>query len=87
MSIILNNTLEKRLIINEEAYILREIFNIIEGKKEKKEVEIKKSPLIEKYNIKNIKLVNLDGIEDHPKNRYLAKLQKILSKKICNDNI
>ena len=81
MSIISNNTLEKRALINEEACILREIFNIIEAKKENKEPEIKKSPIIEKYNIKNIKLVRFNGIETSPKNRYRAKLQKILSKK------
>ena len=82
MSIISNNTLEKRLLVNEEPCILREIFNIIEAKKENKEIDIKKSPIIEKYNIKNIKLVSIDGIDAHPKNRYRAKLKKILSKKI-----
>lgn len=81
MSIISTNTLEKRLLIHEEACILREIFNIVEAKKENKESEIKKSPIIEKYNIKNIKLVSINGIEANPKNRYRAKLQKILSKK------
>lgn len=81
MSIISNNTLEKSLLINEEACILREIFNIIEAKKESKEVEVKKSTIVEKYNIKNIKLVSIDGIEARPKNRYRAKLQKIFAKK------
>ena len=81
MSIISNNTLEKRPLINEEACILREIFNIIEAKKENKEVDTKKSPIIEKYNIKNIKLLSIDGIEARPKNRYRSKLQKILLKK------
>ena len=82
MSIISNNTLEKTLLVNEEVCILREIFNIIEAKKENKEIEIKKSSIIEKYNIKNIKLISIDGIDARPKNRYRAKLQKILSKKI-----
>ena len=87
MSIISNKTLEKSLLINEEACILREIFNIIEAKKESKEVEVKKSTIVEKYNIKNIKLVSIDGIDTRPKNRYRAKLQKIFSKKFCNHNI
>ena len=87
MSIKSNNTLEKRLLVNEEACILREIFNIIEAKKENKEIEIKNSPIIEKYNIKNIKLVSIESIDTRPKNRYRAKLQKIFSKKFCNHNI
>lgn len=82
MSIISNNTFEKMFIINEESCILREIFNIIKEKKENKEREIKNSPLIEKYNIKNIKLVSINGLEAHPKNGYRTKLQKILSRKI-----
>ena len=56
MSIILNNSSENTLKKNEENLILREIYDIIEAKKENKEIENKNNQLLEKYNIKNIKL-------------------------------
>ena len=81
MSIILHNTEENNLKDNEEACILREIFNIIEAKKEKKETSNKINPLFEKYKIKNIKLENMKDLNKQPKNRFKSKLQKMLFKK------
>ena len=81
MSIILHNVKENTLKNNEEACILREIFNIIEAKKEKKEIDNKNNPLLEKYKIKNIKLENIKEINKQPKNRFKSKLQKMLLKK------
>ena len=81
MSIILNNSSENTLKKNEENLILREIYDIIEAKKENKEIENKNNQLLEKYNIKNIKLEKINGIEACPKNRYKSKLQKLLFKK------
>ena len=80
MSIIKNNTQENTLQNNEETFILREIFNIIEDKNKNKKVG-KNNELIEKYNIKDIKIVKLSKIESNPKNKYKSKLQKILFKK------
>ena len=62
---------------------MREIYNIVEAKKENKEIEIenKNNILNEKFNIKNIELSNLISIENKPKNRYKSKLQKLLFKK------
>ena len=79
MSIIKNNTQENTLQTNEEIFILREIFNIIEDKNKK--VDDKNNELIEKYNIKDIKIEKLSKIESNPKNKYKSKLQKILFKK------
>ena len=79
MSIIRNNTQENTLQTNEEIFILREIFNIIEDKNKK--VDDKNNELIEKYNIKDIKIEKLSKIESNPKNKYKSKLQKILFKK------
>ena len=81
MSIILNNTQENSLKNNEEACILREIFNIMEAKNENKEIDNKKNPLLEKYKIKNIKLENMQELNRHPKNKFKSKLQKIILKK------
>ena len=81
MSIILHNVKENTLKNNEEACILREIFNIIEAKIEKKEIDNKNNPLLEKYKIKNIKLENIKEINKQPKNRFKSKLQKMLLKK------
>ena len=81
MSIIKNNTQENILQNNEEALILREIFNIIEDKNKDKKVDIKNNELIEKYHIKNIKIEKLSNIDSNPKNKYKSKLQKILLKK------
>ena len=81
MSIILHNIEENSHKNNEEACILREIFNIIEAKKEKKEIDSIKNPLLEKYNIKKIKLVKIDDLFRQPKNKFKSKLQKILFKK------
>ena len=81
MSIILNNTQENSLKNNEEACILREIFNIMEAKNENKEIDNKKNPLLEKYKIKNLKLENMQELNRHPKNKFKSKLQKIILKK------
>ena len=81
MSIIKNNTQENTLQTNEEIFILREIFNIIEDKNKNKKVDDKNNELIEKYNIKDIKIEKLSKIESNPKNKYKSKLQKILFKK------
>lgn len=81
MSIILHNTEENSLKDNEEACILREIFNVIEAKKEKKETDNKINPLLEKYKIRNIKLENMKDLNRQPKNRFKTKLQKMLLKK------
>ena len=83
MSIEINNSEKKTLKTNEEAFVLREIFNNIEAKKENKEIGIKNidNSINEKYNIRNLELSNLNGIEIHPKNRYKSKLQKLLFKK------
>ena len=67
MSIILDSSTEKTLKNNEEALVLREIFNIIEAKKENKEdkndkiidIEIKKEEKINNINEnKDIKDIN-----------------------------
>jgi len=81
MSIIKNNTQENNLQNNEEALILREIFNIIEDKNKDKKVDNKNNELIERYHIKNIKIEKLSNIDSNPKNKYKSKLQKILLKK------
>ncbi len=83
MSIIKNNTQDNILQNNEEAIILREIFNIIEdkNKNKNKKVDVKNNELIEKYHIKNIKLEKLNNIDSNPKNKYKSKLQRILLKK------
>ena len=81
MSIKSDSSTEKTLKNNEEALVLREIFNIIEAKKENKEDKKKNSPLLDKYHIKSLKIEKLSGIDEHPKNRYKSKLQKILLKK------
>ena len=81
MSNILNDTSENLLKKNKEILILQEIFDMIEAKKENKETEIKNDQLLEKYNIKNIKLEKIYRIEAYPKNRYKSKLQKLLFKK------
>lgn len=81
MSIILPNTEETSLKNNEEACLLREIFNIIEAKQEKKEIDKKNNPLLEKYKIKNIKLENMTELNKQPRNRFKSKLQKLLIKK------
>ena len=81
MSVNENNSQEN----NEAAILLRKIFNIIEDKKRNKEINNKSSELLEKYQIKNIKLEKLNNIDSHPKNKYRAKLQKILlKKKFCS---
>ena len=81
MSIILHNIEENNHKDNEEACILREIFNIIEAKKEKKEIDSIKNPLLEKYNIKKIKIEKINDLNKQPKNKFKSKLQKILFKK------
>ena len=81
MSIIKNNTQENTLQNNEEIFILREIFNIIEDKNKNRKVDDKNNELITKYNIKDIKIEKLNKIDSNPKNKYKSKLQKILFKK------
>ena len=81
MSNIINEEKENILKNNEEACILREIFNIIEAKKENKEIDNKKNVLLEKYKIKNLKLENIHEFNRHPKNKFKSKLQKIILKK------
>ena len=70
---------------NEEALILRKIFNIIEGKSRKKDFEDNKHSIFVKVNNKNIHLNNLNddiGINNPQKNKYKIKLQKILFRNI-----
>ena len=81
MSILINNNKENIIKYNEDACILREIFNILETKNEYKEIVNKALPILKKYKIKNIKLENIKNIEVQPKNRYKSKLQKIFFKK------
>jgi hypothetical protein len=81
MSIIKNNTQENTLQNNEEIFILRDIFNIIEDKNKNRKVDDKNNELITKYNIKDIKIEKLNKIDSNPKNKYKSKLQKILFKK------
>ena len=81
MSITSDNTQEKNIKDNEEAQVLRNIFDIVEEKKQNNSMENKNSSLLEKYKIKNMKIEKLVGIEENPKNRYKMKLQKILFNK------
>jgi hypothetical protein len=83
MSITSDNISENSLKNNEDACVLREIFNLIEAKMENKEEQNKNknNPLYDKYKIKNIKIEKLSCIEENPKNRYKSKLQKLLFKK------
>ena len=81
MSIISSNSQEISIKNNKAAQILREIFDIIEAKNENQNLENKNSSLIEKYNIKNIKIVKINGFDIRPKNKYKLKLQNILFKK------
>ena len=60
---------------------------IIESKKENTKEQNINSPIFDKYKIKSIKIEKLSGIEEHPKNRYKSKLQKILLKKQCKNFI
>lgn len=80
MSIILNDSPENLLKKNEEVSILREIFDLVEAKKENKQVESKNVHLLEKYHIKTIKLEKINGMESCPKNRNKSKLKKLLFK-------
>ena len=81
MSNIINEEKENILKNNEEACILREIFNIIEAKKENKEIDNIKNVLLEKYKIKNLKLENIHDLNKYPKNKFKTKLQKLILKK------
>ena len=81
MSITSSNNQGTCLKNNEEAQVLRQIFDLIKLKKENNDIEKENISLLEKYKIKNIKLEKLDGIEECPKNRYKIKLQKILFNK------
>ena len=78
------NTREDSLKNNEEAQVLKVVFNMIKDKKENKDIESKDSSLLEKYKIKNIQLEKIDGFDVHPRNRYMIKLQKIFFKKNIN---
>ena len=75
------NSLETNLKDNEEAQVLKALFNMIKDKKENKGVESKDNSLLEKYKIKNIELEKINGFDISPKNRYKLKLQKIIFKK------
>ena len=75
------NSLETNLKDNEEAQVLKALFNMIKDKKENKGVESKDNSLLEKYKIKNIQLEKIKGFDICPKNRYKLKLQKIIFKK------
>ena len=70
----------------EETKILREIFNIIEDNNSLKEKNKINNILYEKFNIKSIRLSQLTNeINNHQKNRYKIKLQKIIFRnKISN---
>ena len=81
MSITSDNTQEKNIKDNEEAQVLRNIFDIVEEKKQNNSMENKNSSLLEKYKIKNMKIEKLVGIEENPKNRYKMKLQNLFNKK------
>ena len=81
MSIILNNTFENMSESNDEACILRKIFDIIEAKKENKEIRKKSNNFFEKYDNINIKFENININENNPKNRYKTKLKKLIFKK------
>ena len=89
MSMALKNN-DKNQIANiyniEETKILREIFNIIEDNNSLKEKNKINNILYEKFNIKSIKFSQLTNeINNHQKNRYKIKLQKIIFRnKISN---
>ena len=78
------NTREDNLKNNEEAQVLKVLFNMIKDKNENKDIESKDSSLLEKYKIKNIQLVKIEGFDVRPRNRYMIKLQKIFFKKNIN---
>ena len=66
---------------NEEALILRKIYNIIEENTRKKDIENNKQSIFVKVNNRNINLNNMNdniGINNPQKNKYKIKLQKIL---------
>ena len=83
MSIEINNSPVKNLNNKKEAFVLRQIFDLVKLKKESNEIEIEKidNSLNEKYNIRNLELSNLKDIEIRQKNQYKAKLHKLLFKK------
>ena len=78
------NTREDSLKNNEEAQVLKVVFNMIKDKKENKDTESKDNSLLEKYKIKNIQLVKIEIFDVRPRNRYMIKLQKIFFKKNIN---
>ena len=78
------NTREDSLKNNEEAQVLKVVFNMIKDKKENKDTESKDNSLLEKYKIKNIQLEKIEGFDVRPRNRYMIKLQKIFFKKNIN---
>ena len=78
------NTREDSLKNNEEAQVLKVLFNMIKDKNENKDIESKDSSLLEKYKIKNIQLVKIEIFDVRPRNRYMIKLQKIFFKKNIN---
>ena len=90
MSIALKNNYNHQIsniYNNEEAMVLREIFNIIEDNNKIKEKNKKNNLLYNKFNIKNIKLNQLtyEINNNNQKNRYKIKLQKIIFRnKISN---
>ena len=74
--------LNTNILFNEEALVLREIFNSLENKSNNKEMN-NDDKLLKKYNIKiNSDIVNmLHDTKSLQKNRYKFKLQKTIFKK------
>ncbi len=81
MTVNSNNNNENNLKNNKEAQILKDIFNSIKEKKDNNDSQNTIDPLLEKYNIKNVNLEGLNGINTCTKNVYKIKLQKLFSKK------
>ena len=71
------------LNINEEALILKKIYNIIEENNRNKGKEDTKKIILDPHNINNINLnkFNIIGAYCPQKNPYKKKLQKILFRK------
>lgn len=68
---------------NEEALILKKIYNIIDENNRNKDIEDSKKICLDSYNINNINfnIVNIIGINCPQKNKHKKKLQKILFRK------
>ena len=68
---------------NEEALVLKKIYNIIQENNRNKGMEDTKKNFLNSYNINNINLnkINVIDINCPQKNKYKTKLQKILFRK------